>query len=196
MKSKGFSLIELLVVMVIMSLVTSLLAVGLSATTRNFERLNTRSLINNHSNLSLVWLRESIFDAVQYHPESPVFSGTSNSLSFISASAPDAANGQATHLIWSLKKQGDSTFLSYASAFSTEINFTKMNSNSYFEYFSNQKWGAAFVPTAAALPDAIRLIENERVVMFAHLRKPGLAVVPAEMAAFGAYEFGQSDDTF
>ena len=103
---KGFTLVELLVVMVIVSAVTTLLASGLSTTWNNFAKLNSSKLTISSSKLPLSWFSRSINGVILYNPLKSYFTGTQQSITYTTWAAPDTPVGVPTQVNWSVNNNG------------------------------------------------------------------------------------------
>jgi general secretion pathway protein J len=188
--ARGFTLIEMLVVLVILSLTTSLLSTGLSTTWRNFERLGARSLMNSSAQLALSWFEQSIKGAQLYHPDTAVFSGNSNEISFISTKVPNDARQQPQTMHWRIHSNAKGWHLSFSSETHNQSTvITTFNSQPVFEYLSQEQWFDAFAPKDGRLPIAIRIRLGDRIWVLANPGRPVLADIPPELPLYGKYEF-------
>jgi general secretion pathway protein J len=192
---KGFTLIEMLVVMVILALTTSLLTEGLSTTWRSFERLGARSLITSSAQLPLSWFEQSLAGAVLYHPDKVLVRGNNNSFYFTTFMAPDDPKHIPQQLNWAIKPFNSVNketlwSLSFQSELSQKTlvvqNFV---SQPRFEYWNGQQWLSEFHPKGGSLPEAARIVVDGQTWAIAKIGRPALADVPIEMEVFGAYEF-------
>lgn len=199
-KTYGFTLIEMLVVMVILSLTTSLLTEGLSTTWRSFERLSARDLMTSSAQLPLSWFEQSLAGAVLYHPDNTIVKGDSQQFEFVTFNSPDDNKHTPQKIIWSIKVHSvqprlsglnsDQWVLSFQSANTQQPSVVQsFTSKTYFEYWDGLQWLTAFSPRDARLPVAARIIADGRVWGLASPGRPVLADMPPELARFGEYEF-------
>lgn len=187
---RGFTLIEILVVLVILALTTSLMSQGLNTTWRNFERLSSRGLINSSAQLPIGWFEQSIKGAVLYHPEKPDFSGDATTFKFITFNTPDDANHVPQIINWKID-QGDNRWtLSFSRGESMDfVMILSWPQSLRFEYLIGDIWGNTFEPINSQLPKAIRIVSGEGVWAIGKIGREPFADVPAELAYFGKYEF-------
>jgi prepilin-type N-terminal cleavage/methylation domain-containing protein len=193
--AKGFTLIEVLVSLVILSLTISMLVSGISITLSNFEKLNSRDLTHNKAKIGLTWLYQSIHDAQQYHPHYAAFYGEQTELTFITSRLPNQVKGHTGAIKWLINADSstDKTYLKAQLQETTLNELLELSNAARFEYLVNQTWQFEFKPQNAQLPTAVRLVDGETLIMFAAVRKPGLADEPPELTLFGEYEFGPND---
>jgi general secretion pathway protein J len=192
---KGFTLVEMLVVMVILALTTTLLTEGLSTTWRSFERLGARSLIASSAQLPLSWFEQSLAGAVLYHPDNVLVKGRSQSFQFTTFMAPDDPLHIPQILTWSIKSNNSNQqSLPWSLSFQSELaqyaqvvqSFAEQPS---FEYWDGHQWLGEFTPTDGSLPEAARVIVYGQVWAIARIGRPPKADMPAELPMFGVYEF-------
>lgn len=193
--SRGFSLVELLVVMVIVSLVTSLLVEGLATTWRSFDKLSSKGLSLSQAQLPLQWFEESVRGAVLYHPDKPVVSGDSQQFELITTNVPNDERHIPQQVLWSVNQAYDENNQVYwvltftAELESKEVAVMRFAEQPRFEYWNGQIWGNDFKPAKSLLPTAVRLIQDDSVLILAKASRPVLADVPPELPLFGEYEF-------
>ena len=188
MKTNGFTLIEILVVMVILSLTTTLLISGLSTTWSNFERLNTRQLKINALELPKVWFNESFANALHSHPHSVTLEGAEKRLSFVTFSVPNDPSNTPQSVTWSIKSSESQTELSFSSK-GTEIVIATIPSGATFRYLNNGAWVNTF-SFAGKLPKAVRIITPDGDVWTeSELHRDTEAYYPPELKYFGKYEY-------
>ena len=189
-KIKGFTLIEMLVVMVILALTTTLLTQGLSSTWRNFERLGARNLISSSGHLPLSWFERSLAGAVLYHPDKVLVKGSSQEFQFTTFMAPDDPEHLPQVLTWSITSAHQQRVNQWALSFQSQRAqqpqiVHRFTTQPYFEYWSGQKWLKDFVPNDSRLPLAVRIILDEQVWGVAKITRPAKADTPVEMPLFG-----------
>lgn len=188
--TRGFTLIEMLVVMVILSLTTTLLSTGLSNTWRNFERLGARDLMVSSTQLPLSWFEKSINAALLYHPDKPLVNGHANRFEFVTSAAPDDPKHIPQKIVWSIEPNLNGWGLYFDSQHSTQMILVKeFMQQPVFEYLHQNTWTQEFTPNIGILPEAIRIRINQNIWLMAKPGRPIKADIPAELSIFGAYEF-------
>jgi general secretion pathway protein J len=191
----GFTLIEMLVVMVILALTTGLLTEGLSTTWRSFEKLSSRDLASSSAQLPLSWFEQSVAAALLYHPEHAIVKGKSHSFEFITFASPDDPKQIPQHVVWRISAENNSMqnnqwVLSFQSETSIQfIQVATFAAEPRFEYWNGQSWQLEFLPKDGQLPIAMRIFVAEDVWAMAKPERPVLADMPGELAQFGDYEF-------
>jgi general secretion pathway protein J len=203
-KHAGFTLVEMLVVMVILALTTSLLTQGLSTTWRNFERLSARDLMNSSGQLPIDWFAKSVSASLLYHPAKVSVHGEPETYSFVSFASPDDDLHIPQKVKWrlapksALYKASDNidTYktagwaLSFESETSQEfIEIATFSEPPRFEYWNGETWLNNFQPNDGQLPVAIRIMSGSRVWSIAKPERPAKADIPPELPLFGKYEF-------
>lgn len=189
-KSSGFTLIEMLVVLVILGLTTTLLSEGLSNTWRNFERLSSRDLLSNAAQLPVNWFMRSIEGAVLYHPENAIVKGSATTFEFISINVPNDYKNIPQTLFWQIETHPKGWALSFRSEFyNYPVTIKTFSTPPQFEYLTEGSWSQNFAPNDARLPDAVRIIFNSKAFAIAKPGRPSLADIPPELPLFGQYEF-------
>ena len=185
--NKGFTLVELLVVMIIVSAITTLLVSGLSTTWDNFSKLNSSKLTIVSSKLPLLWFSNSVNGALLYHPKKSYFTGTRQSFTYITSLAPDTPKGVPTEVTWSL----DNNQLVYLNNEKNDaVNVLTSNSKLYFEYLENNEWVQDVSNKEGQLPEAIRIIdENNHILVMASPQRPTTADIPDDIRLDGELQF-------
>jgi len=196
---KGFTLVEMLVVMVILALTTTLLTEGLSTTWRSFERLGARSLIASSAQLPLSWFEKSLAGAVLYHPDKVLVQGSSQLFYFTTFMAPDDPQHIPQKITWSIESNNSGLLsgqqsLPWSLTFKSELTKQTHLVHSFatqpsFEYWDGQQWLSEFYPQNASLPVAARINVGGQVWAIAKIMRPAMADIPAVMAQSGVYEF-------
>ncbi|GLR70871.1 prepilin-type N-terminal cleavage/methylation domain-containing protein [Agaribacter marinus] len=203
MGANGFTIMELLVVLVILSLATALLVSSLSVIWRSFEKLEQRQL-NNAANIGGAWFRRSIEGAIQHHPDIPMFFGDSKRIRLTTVYPIDDSNVGPTKIEWNIRQNTQE-------AYATELWYTNKRTGLEvlvlnFEqevWFSYEKTSGQlsllFNEAHAELPKTVTLnklsdaqtcvTEWCNTMMVAHPLHAGVAETPPEMAVFGEYEF-------
>jgi general secretion pathway protein J len=188
--TKGFTLIEMLVVMVILSLTTTLLTSGLSTTWRNFERLGARDLMASSAQLPVSWFEKSLHAALLYHPHKPNVEGSNNQFEFVTFAAPDDPLHIPQQIIWLIEPHNNSWGLFFISKLAAQkILVKKFAEQPVFEYLYQSEWLQNFSPSDAVLPQAARIRIGQDIWAVAKPGRPSKADMPAELQLFGEYEF-------
>jgi general secretion pathway protein J len=189
-KFNGFTLIEMLVVLVILGLTTTLLSEGLSNTWRNFERLGSRDMMANSAQLPINWFADSVDGAVLYHPFVPVVRGDAQNFEFISIKVPNDERHTPQTIRWTIDSNGQNWTLSFVSAFNEQpIRVKQFDTLPVFQYLYEGKWQMEFSPVDASLPNAVRINLANKVYLVAKPGRPVMADIPVELPIFGEYEF-------
>ncbi|MGS2719908.1 PulJ/GspJ family protein [Paraglaciecola aestuariivivens] len=189
-QSPGFTLIEMLVVLVILGITTTLLSEGLSNTWRNFEKLSSRDSLSSTAQLPVNWFAQSVSGAVLYHPYNPVVHGTDNRFEFISNNVPHDAKHIPQSLTWFIQAEQNLWTLSYLSEFTAQpVKVKRFSQPTYFEYLQEGSWQTSFAPEDSRLPRAVRIKTGEQVFVIAQPSRPEIADMPPELLLFGQYEF-------
>lgn len=184
LRQTGFTLIEMLVVLVIMSITTTLLVEGLGTTWRNFEKLNNQQLVVNKGILPKKWFIESIKGAQLYHPYRWVFTGFEDSMSFITLTAPGATSKSPSHVVWFLQQEENGQSLYYRINEGQNIKVASFKESYHFEYLNGEEWGGTFQLDVAQLPAAIKLTNEKKSWVYI---TPNSALKPEIPPSLGLY---------
>jgi prepilin-type N-terminal cleavage/methylation domain-containing protein len=187
-KEQGFTLMEMLVVLVIISLTTGLMATVLSNTWTSFEKLSSRDM-RRISSFSSSWMMDSIKGAVLYHPYQPSFIGKEDLLKFITFSSPDDAMQIPQPLTWQIKEENEQWLLGFSRDNEPFIVIQTFNSKPRFDYLIENTWQSDFQPQDSQLPRAVRLMVDGDQWLMAKVVRPLYADIPPELTLYGAYEF-------
>jgi general secretion pathway protein J len=191
----GFTLIEMLVVLVILALVTSLLIQSFSTTWRSFERLSMQDLAIKVARLPASWFTHSVAGAVLYHPDTPLFIGSRDRLEFVTSDAPDDGEHIPQHLVWRIDYQNiNAQDARWVLVFESQLGLQSrivmtFEQEPHFEYWNGQHWVMDYRPAQGLLPGAVKIVQNDEVWALAKPLRPVFADIPPELAQFGAYEF-------
>jgi general secretion pathway protein J len=190
---KGFTLVELIVVLVIVGLSSALLAQGLETTWRNFSKLNVNQLSADRSKLPLKWFTDSVKAILLSHPNKVVFSGTNTVNEFTSFLAPDQSTAikKPIALRWSVSQVEEYWELQYTNLY-TNVSYTifKFDQPISFKYFINGQWESEYREKPGLVPEVIAIFDGSELIVTATVGRPSKADIPAELPAFGKYEFG------
>lgn len=203
----GFTLVEMLVVLVILTMTTGLLASALPIVWQSFAKLEQKQL-NQSVNLAAKWFRQSIQGALLYHPDDAVFTGTTSKLSMITNAPLDDSTNIPSNVTWEIKQQSlarsgiQQAKLVYDLWYSnqhtqTVIKVHTFNAPAYFNYIVDNEWQSTFTPKKAMLPEAVSIMVEQSnptdgsstIWLLAAPINPVNVEIPPEMILFGQYEF-------
>ncbi len=189
-KQCGFTIIEVLVVLIIVAMTTLLLSSGLSIAMSSMEKLKTRHL-ESRAIATLALFRESIQTAVLYHPEKPTFSGDSYTINLVSKKPIDTHPQYPIKVSWRIREDVDGKVWLWYSNLENNSTFKLMplDGNTRFYYQSENAMHPEFLPESAELPEVISLRSGDAVLIAVSPLIPKTAIVPPEYAVFGKYEF-------
>lgn len=180
----GFTLIEVLVVLTITSLVTTLLVAGLNTTWGNFNKLNNSQLIFKSSRIPLFWFSESVEGATLLHPFKSYFSGTATEMSFITMYAPNTQENNAVSITWRVKNKKLQLIAGEPNIFEGDV-FTFYDEVS-FRYLTQSGWKNTFSSNKAELPLAIQIIDgDQKTLLTTSPKRPHYQEVPADIKLNG-----------
>ena len=185
----GFTLLEMLVVLVILGMTTTVLSQGLATTWQNFERLGAKQLSLSSAELPRQWFRDSVKHALLYHPYQPIVQGGPGRFRLVSAAVPNDPENVPTSMEWLIKEEGGIWSLGFSSE-GADIIFIKNSMKPLkFEYLVQEDWQTFFSPEDSRLPTAVRISEGFDNWALAVPGRPGRADMPQELALFGEYDF-------
>ncbi|GEA09462.1 hypothetical protein KUL42_42230 [Alteromonas sp. KUL42] len=188
-KINGFTLVEMLVVLVILSLTTTLLVEGLGTTWRNFDKLNSQQLIVNRGLLPKKWFIDSFKGAQLYHPFKSVFSGSSQRVSFITINPPGTIKATPTKVEWSIESQNSAIQgLYYSIDNGDKVKVANLNGQFSFSYLNGQRWEDSFSPNKALLPNAIKILNGDEQWLLGIPGRDVEAIMPTGIAVNGTHE--------
>jgi len=119
MRSQGFTLLELLVVLVITTLTTMLLFQGLGFVMQLREQLLNQFDEAHRGQIQEHWFRnstESLVPAYEDIPNAVIFKGEANKFSGLTIAGLDADRGVPVEFAWELITENDNTTLVYRNA--------------------------------------------------------------------------------
>ncbi len=193
-RNYGFTLIEVLVVLVITALTTSLLITGLDSTWKNFDKLLAKELTSNSAKLPAQWFEESIKGSVLYHPEKTHFEGDDKSFRLVTRRAPNAEHSAPISAEWRIS-QVDTVWqlsISYGEEQRAKVIY-EFAVPARFEYMRETQWHDSFEDQVGTMPSAVRIMVNTqadpKIWAFAVAGRPVKADMPPELLLFGKYEF-------
>ncbi len=186
--NKGFTLIELLVVLVVTALTTTLLMTGLTTTWSNFEKLSSRNLIFSQAQIPKTWFTESFRGALLSHPKLSTFSGVTNRIQMITFLPPNSDDLTPQLITWEIRSQNSEWILGIVENNAPFLPIMVFEESVHFEYRVDGEWQPDFTPNNGQLPQAVR-IQGQQTQLLATITRPVNADVPAELPAFGQYEF-------
>lgn len=188
-KSYGFTLVEMLVVLVVMSLTTTLLVEGLGTTWRNFEKLNSQQLIINKKLIPKKWFIDSFKGAQLYHPYKPNFEGDDKSVFFTTTLAPGIGEAKPSLVRWQIQDSGSGEqTLVITLDEQQDVPIAILSGSYQFEYLSNDRWSNSFSPDTAELPQAIRIVDDNNIWAYSIAGRPVKAYVPQSIVLYGQHE--------
>lgn len=188
-KISGFTLVEMLVVLVILSLTTSLLVEGLGTTWRNFDKLNGQQLFVNRGLLPKKWFIDSFKGAQLYHPFKSVFTGSSNHISFITISPPGTIKATPTKIEWTIEDQDDSIqSLYYSVDNGNKVKVANLNGQFSFIYLTGKRWEDSFSSDKALLPNAIKILNGDEQWLLSTPGRDVEPVIPTGIAIYGTHD--------
>lgn len=200
----GFTMVELLVVLVITGMTTSLLVTGLGTTWQNFDRLSNKNISQSQGQLPKSWFIKSVNAALLGHPDKPMFSGTASEFTFTTFLTPNDKLQRPQQITWRLSNNSRGSDLSFVYSPFVEEDPNRESTNSpqtvsvwqfssqdgfTFEYLVSGAWANVFTPEKGELPTAIRIRNNTQIWTLATVHRPTLADMPPEIPLFGEYEF-------
>ena len=166
-ENSGFTLLEMLVVLIILGLITSLLSKGLTTTWQNFQRLSARDLALSTAQLPVQWFRDGIKHALLYHPDHGVVRATEERFRFVTAASPDARDGVPSKIEWIISSDVDASFLRFAREDGDTVTVATSVRPFKFQYLAKGKWTDGFLPSNSQLPTAIRILEGHDIWVYA-----------------------------
>ena len=187
--SRGFTLLELLVVLVILSMTSALLVQGLASTWKNFQRLSSRDLSLSVAQLPQQWFRESIKYALLYHPNEIICRGDLDSFSFVSSAVPSDPFQIPQKLEWLITESDGVWSLAFVAEGEEAVVIKESPQLMQFVYLVDHSWVMEFSPDDSRLPTAIRITQGSESWVLGVPGRPIKADIPAELALFGEYEF-------
>lgn len=187
---KGFSIVELLIVLMIMAMVTTLISSGLINTQRNFARLDKSNIITTGLSLPKYWFCESFRGVVLYHPYKPSFEGNEIAVEMHSFISPVDEFNVPQKISWNIEIKDQTNYLVLKTFMpDQEFVITSLPENSRFAYLYNSNWVDQFKPSYNRLPEGIRIFSPKGVWVETSIIRPLEAEIPAELARFGKYEY-------
>ena len=188
-KDAGFTLIEMLVVLVILAMTTTLFSQGLTTTWQNFQRLGVRDLSLSAAQLPAQWFRDSVKGGLLYHPYKPVVAGGPTNFSLVSSAVPNMANRVPLSMEWMITDQDGVWSLAFASEQADAVVVKESLQKLQFEYLVEGEWVTLFDPEDSRLPSAVRIKEGTDDWAMAVPGRPIMADIPTELPAYGEYAF-------
>ena len=190
----GFTLVELLVVLVITGMTTSLLVTGLGSTWQNFGRLSQKNLTINQGQIPKSWFLTTVNSALLGHPFEKMFWGSRTEFTFTTFGAPNDPMHKPQKIKWSLDNSYEHSYLQLTYRDDGEEETIDIwhfleEADYEFQYLSNGEWLHSFEPKDGQLPQAIRIQSEDYVWVLATIHRPENADMPPEIPLFGKYEF-------
>lgn len=188
-KQIGFTLVEVLVVLVITALTASILATGLETTWRNFSKLDSSFLTSNAAQLPKKWFIESVESTLLRQHTASLFTGDKNTFQHLTSKLPTSDELGVQQCRWSLRNQNIGTILSVQCGTMPTINIATLPDNSSFEYLIGNRWTSNFQNLPGQIPLAVRISNDNNTWALAVPTHPAKAELPAEIPITGRYEF-------
>lgn len=188
-KHSGFTLVEMLVVLVITALTASILVTGLETTWRNFSKLDSKFLTSNAAQLPKKWFIESVESTLLRQHTSALFSGSENSFQHLTSKLPMSNEQGVQQCKWSLVAQQSGKALSVQCGTQPTMNVATLTGNAKFNYLTGTGWASNFQNLPGQIPRAIKITNGNSTWALAVPMRPVVAEVPAEIKVSGKYEF-------
>ncbi|MBO1254138.1 prepilin-type N-terminal cleavage/methylation domain-containing protein [Alteromonas sp. 5E99-2] len=186
----GFSLIEMLVVLVIVASTSVLLSQGLTTTWQNFSKLSTSELAIDKAKLPLQWFANSVKGALLSHPEKVMIWGSENEVEFTTFLPPNSDDQIPRVIRWTIEQEKSRWLLVFEDQLLNEA-FVIYESEFplLFSYQVNGQWSNELISDAGVLPKAIAIVNSNQVIVTGVVGRPVQADIPVELPVFGVYEF-------
>lgn len=187
---RAFTLIEMLVVLVIVSLTTTLLMTGLSTTWKNFERLSVRDLTMSAGQLGSAWFRQSFQGVVMYHPFKSDFEGSDQRIQMVSFNAPFDPLQVPQRIDWIVQSNENGWELVLVDIHnSQQYSINQFEQQPKFEFLGGSGWQSTFKTERNAIPRAIRILVDNNEWLRVYSERPIQSDMPVEYPPYGVYEF-------
>ena len=192
LRSRGFSLVEVLITIVIMALVTGLVFQGLGSAARLTLRLSDEADRLDRSAMTSDWWRVSVMSALPAPPDPeapdaprpPNLIGTSDTLSMETAASLSARFGAPRQVAWSIQESRGASDLVYQSGSERWTVARSRKSGARFAYWTQEGgWQESWNQ-----PDPPRLVVLENFFdapVLAHPRSRAVQFQPSEKPALG-----------
>lgn len=159
---KGISLLEVLVVLTLIAMISSVLFQGYAYMLGSYERIRERQMVELNESLVTGWWRSTLESVVPFYDDERAFSGTSESMQGASFSALGGRSGAAKAFGWSLQTSGGYQNLVYHEPPGIPLTVERWPANepARFEYLNESgEWQLEWrVGEDRQIPEAIRLI--------------------------------------
>ncbi len=160
-RSGGFTLVEVLVVLTMISMLSALLFQGFGYMLATYDRLQARQSAEFQKSLAAGWWRESLEAAVPYYDNPLRFSGDEQSMAGASYASLWGPPGVPAEMRWSLERSGQELLLVYEQPPELPVTVRRWDrrADASFAYLSEQgEWQADWRPERdRQLPEAVRL---------------------------------------
>ena len=187
--SNGFTLLEMLVVLVILGMTTALVTQGLTVTWQTFLRLNARDLSLSTARLPQQWFRDSIKYGVLYHPREAIVQGDHDSLTLLTTAVPSDPFRVPQKMEWIITVSDGVWSLAFTEEDKEPVVVKESLEVMKFAYLVDGDWAAEFSPDDSRFPAAIRIMQGAERWVLAVPGRPLNADIPVELPLFGEYEF-------
>lgn len=185
----GFTLVEMLVVLVITALTASIMVTGLETTWRNFTKLDSKFLSSNSAQLPKLWFIQSVEASLLRQHTKVSFSGNETSFRHITSNIPSEEATGIHQCDWSLVPVEAKTSLRFKCAGSDQLEVVVIDEQLSFSYLTNGGWVNQFENRKGELPLAVKILSDTQEWVVASPLHPQFADVPAEIPTSGQYEF-------
>lgn len=188
-KTLGFTLVEMLVVLVITALTASILVTGLETTWRNFSKLDSKFLTSNAAQLPKKWFIESVESTLLRQHTATLFNGSENAFQHITSKVPTGHEQGVQQCKWFLIPQQTESSLNVQCGEQPVLNVATLAGNAAFSYLSGAGWVSNFQNLPGQMPRAVKIMTGNSTWALAVPLHPVMAEVPAEIKVSGKYEF-------
>lgn len=187
----GFSLVEMLVVLVIVASTSVLLSQGLTTTWRNFSKLSTSELSVDKAKLPMRWFADSVKSTLLSHPDRIMISGNAQRVEFVTFLSPNTMDKIPRPIRWTITQESNFWFLTFEDTLHNQLyNVYRSQIALEFIYLIQGQWVSTFPDAPGTLPRAIAITTAEGILVTGVVGRPVRADIPVELPVFGAYEFG------
>lgn len=191
-RQHGFTLIEMLVVMIIVAMVVTLVVQGFGYSLGLYQRVvKTQSNAYQHA-FAYRWFTTTIQSQVAMRPKDRGLEGNQYQFSTYTYSPLVGVSGLKTRIVWELETKGDNLVLGYREGTQHFTVNTWVGAKGQFQYMDMEKnWLDLWVPLKdepTALPNAIRLqvYQGDELLNFVVTTETRVrAIITAEEKVYG-----------
>ncbi len=186
-QNRGFTLVEVLVVLTMVSLLSALLFQGFGYMLATYDRLQNRQSAEMQKSLAEGWWRDSVEASVPYYDNPLRFAGDTQSIQGASYSPMWRSPGVPSRMTWRLEQQRDGLHLVYEEPPYPPVTIRRWDpgASAAFSFLTKEgQWQADWLPARdRQLPEAVRLAIEERTSGGSQLYTM-TAVVPVRKSQF------------